>query len=102
MQLAEELNRPERNTLVVSFVDLEQYNQQLSTTIQEEFYRYGILIFMKIRLDSLEATQRAPRDARRGSREERSPLLPLQARPDSSGDSGVQRKLNVRENDSVQ
>ncbi|XP_062903620.1 DNA replication licensing factor MCM6-like [Mobula hypostoma] len=36
---AEELIRPERNTLVVSFVDLEQYNQQLATTIQEEFYR---------------------------------------------------------------
>ena len=45
LQLAEELIRPERNTLVVSFVDLEQFNQQLSTTIQEEFYRYGILIF---------------------------------------------------------
>ncbi|XP_008515151.1 DNA replication licensing factor MCM6 isoform X2 [Equus przewalskii] len=39
LQLAEELIRPERNTLVVSFVDLEQFNQQLSTTIQEEFYR---------------------------------------------------------------
>ena len=32
---------------------------------------------LKIRLDSLEATQRAPRDPRPGSREERSPLLPL-------------------------
>lgn len=36
---AEELIRPERNTLIVSFVDLEQFNQQLSTTVQEEFYR---------------------------------------------------------------
>ncbi|XP_032880573.1 DNA replication licensing factor MCM6 [Amblyraja radiata] len=36
---AEELIRPERNTLAVSFVDLELYNQQLATTIQEEFYR---------------------------------------------------------------
>lgn len=36
---AEELIRPERNTLIVSFADLEQFNQQLSTTIQEEFYR---------------------------------------------------------------
>nr|XP_009937044.1 PREDICTED: DNA replication licensing factor MCM6 [Opisthocomus hoazin] len=36
---AEELIRPERNTLTVSFADLEQFNQQLSTTIQEEFYR---------------------------------------------------------------
>lgn len=48
MQLAEELIRPERNTLVVSFVDLEQFNQQLSTTIQEEFYRYGVLIFFTL------------------------------------------------------
>ncbi|XP_067843318.1 DNA replication licensing factor MCM6-like isoform X2 [Heptranchias perlo] len=36
---AEELIRPERNTLAVSFADLEQYNQQLATTVQEEFYR---------------------------------------------------------------
>ncbi|NP_989393.1 zygotic DNA replication licensing factor mcm6 [Xenopus tropicalis] len=36
---AEELIRPERNTLLVSFIDLEQFNQQLATTIQEEFYR---------------------------------------------------------------
>nr|XP_060632026.1 DNA replication licensing factor MCM6 [Anolis sagrei ordinatus] len=36
---AEELIRPERNTLIVSFQDLEQANQQLATTIQEEFYR---------------------------------------------------------------
>ncbi|XP_067891141.1 DNA replication licensing factor MCM6-like [Heterodontus francisci] len=36
---AEELIRPERNTLAISFVDLEQYNQQLATTVQEEFYR---------------------------------------------------------------
>ncbi|KAM4698231.1 DNA replication licensing factor MCM6 [Rhinophrynus dorsalis] len=36
---AEELIRPERNTLLVSFLDLEQFNQQLATTIQEEFYR---------------------------------------------------------------
>lgn len=48
LQLAEELIRPERNTLVVSFVDLEQFNQQLSTTIQEEFYRYVILIFFTL------------------------------------------------------
>ena len=32
-------------------------------------------------MDSLEATQWAPRDPRRGSRGERSPLLPLEARP---------------------
>uniref|UniRef100_A0AAY4AK41 DNA replication licensing factor MCM6 n=1 Tax=Denticeps clupeoides TaxID=299321 RepID=A0AAY4AK41_9TELE len=36
---AEELIRPERNTLLVSFSDLEAFNQELATTIQEEFYR---------------------------------------------------------------
>jgi len=37
---AEELIRPERNTLLVSFSDLERFNQELATTIQEEYYRY--------------------------------------------------------------
>jgi len=37
---AQELIRPERNTLLVSFEDIERYNQQLSTTILEEYYRY--------------------------------------------------------------
>ena len=41
------------------------------------------------RLDSLEASQRAPRDPRRGSREERSPWLPLETRPDSPGEPGL-------------
>lgn len=36
---AEELIRPERNTLLVSFTDLEHFNQELATTIQEEYYR---------------------------------------------------------------
>nr|XP_039262507.1 DNA replication licensing factor MCM6-like [Styela clava] len=36
---AEALMRPERNTLTVSFTDIEIYNQQLATTIQEEYYR---------------------------------------------------------------
>ncbi|XP_051943449.1 DNA replication licensing factor MCM6 [Hippocampus zosterae] len=36
---AEELIRPERNTLLVSFIDLEVFNQELATTIQEEYYR---------------------------------------------------------------
>ncbi|KAF6718435.1 Zygotic DNA replication licensing factor mcm6-A [Oryzias melastigma] len=35
----EELIRPERNTLLVSFGDLEGFNQELATTIQEEYYR---------------------------------------------------------------
>ena len=37
---AQELIRPERNTLSVSFEDVEKYNQQLATTILEEYYRY--------------------------------------------------------------
>ncbi|XP_020903772.1 zygotic DNA replication licensing factor mcm6 isoform X2 [Exaiptasia diaphana] len=36
---AQELIRPERNTLVVSYSDLETFNAQLSTIIQEEYYR---------------------------------------------------------------
>ncbi|XP_041102563.1 MCM6 minichromosome maintenance deficient 6, like [Polyodon spathula] len=36
---AEELIRPERNTLTVNFTNIEHYNQQLGTTIQEEYYR---------------------------------------------------------------
>lgn len=39
VQEAEELIRPERNTLLVSFTDLESFNQELATTIQEEYYR---------------------------------------------------------------
>lgn len=38
---AEELIRPERNTLLVSFTDLEGFNQELATTIQEEYYRWN-------------------------------------------------------------
>ena len=38
-QGVEELIRPERNTLTVSFEYIQQYNQQLATTIQEEYYR---------------------------------------------------------------
>ena len=34
-----DLIRPERNTLTVSFEDIQTYNQQLATTIQEEYYR---------------------------------------------------------------
>uniref|UniRef100_A0A8C9LG53 DNA replication licensing factor MCM6 n=1 Tax=Pavo cristatus TaxID=9049 RepID=A0A8C9LG53_PAVCR len=43
---AEELIRPERNTLTVSFVDLEQFNQQLSTT---EFNLELISVLHRIR-----------------------------------------------------
>ena len=34
-----ELIRPERNTLTVSFPDIETHNQHLATTIVEEYYR---------------------------------------------------------------
>ena len=34
-----ELIRPERNTLVVSFADVEKYNHQLANTILQEYYR---------------------------------------------------------------
>ena len=43
---------------------------------------------MKRRLDSLEATQGAPRDPRRDSRGEWSPWLPLETRLDSPGEPG--------------
>lgn len=43
---AEELIRPERNTLLVSFTDLEGFNQELATTIQEEYYRWEMLCFI--------------------------------------------------------
>lgn len=36
----QELIRPERNTLTVSYQDVESYNAQLSTIIQEEYYRW--------------------------------------------------------------
>ncbi|XP_046331406.2 zygotic DNA replication licensing factor mcm6-like [Haliotis rufescens] len=35
----QELIRPERNTLTVNFEDVERYNQQLATTVLEEYYR---------------------------------------------------------------
>lgn len=37
---AAELESPERSTLEVSFDDIERYNQVLSTTIIEEYYRF--------------------------------------------------------------
>ena len=45
---------------------------------------------LKRRLDSLEATQWAPRDPCRNSRGEWSPLLPLETRPDSPREPGMQ------------
>ena len=39
---AESLIHLERNTLTVSFTDIELYNQQLATSIQEEYYRCDV------------------------------------------------------------
>ena len=39
LEPAKELVKPERNTLQVSFEDIQRFNQSLATTIQEEFYR---------------------------------------------------------------
>ena len=39
-----ELVRAERNTLTVSFEDVERYNQQLAVTILEEYYRFVLNI----------------------------------------------------------
>ncbi|EEC07094.1 Mcm2/3, putative, partial [Ixodes scapularis] len=36
---AKNLVKPERNTLEVSFADIERFNQNLATVIQEEYYR---------------------------------------------------------------
>ncbi|KAG0422863.1 hypothetical protein HPB47_001339 [Ixodes persulcatus] len=36
---AKNLIKPERNTLEVSFADIERFNQNLATVIQEEYYR---------------------------------------------------------------
>ena len=45
---------------------------------------------LKRRLESLEATQWAPRDTRLDSRGERTPLLLLEARSDPPGETGMQ------------
>ena len=50
----------------------------------------GPLSKLKRRLDSLEAAQGAPRDPRRDSRGERTPWLPLETRPDSQEEPGMQ------------
>ena len=52
---ATELTRPERNTLTVSFEDVEKYNQQLATTVLQEYYRYVVCIWLNngFQIDSL-------------------------------------------------
>ena len=57
----------------------------------------GPLSKRKRRLDSLEAAQRVPRDPRRVSRGERSAWLPLETRPDSPGEPGMQPRSSTRD-----
>ena len=45
---------------------------------------------------ALEAAQGAPRDPRRDSRGERSPWLPLETRPDSPGEPGMQPRTHQK------
>jgi len=54
---AQELIRPERNTLLVSFEDVERYNQQLATIVLEEYYRCVVLFlvlceYLKFQIES--------------------------------------------------
>jgi len=44
---AQELIRPERNTLRVSFEDVERHNQQLATTVLEEYYRCCLCLWSR-------------------------------------------------------
>ncbi|GIY12429.1 DNA replication licensing factor MCM6 [Caerostris extrusa] len=39
LQFVKDLSNPERNTLHVSFEDVNRFNQRLATTIKEEYYR---------------------------------------------------------------
>jgi len=39
LQEAQDLVRPEKNTLCISFADVEKYKSELATIIQEEYYR---------------------------------------------------------------
>jgi len=40
LEKAKELVRPERNTLQVSYIDVEKHNSHLAVTITSEYYRY--------------------------------------------------------------
>ncbi|XP_071550346.1 zygotic DNA replication licensing factor mcm6-B [Panulirus ornatus] len=46
---ARDLVKPERNTLEVSFVDIDKYNQNLATTIVEEYYRVYMFLCRAVR-----------------------------------------------------
>lgn len=53
-ELAQKL---ERNSLEVSFEDVEKYNQNLATTIIEEYYRYVYLGILHSNVLIIENTQ---------------------------------------------
>ena len=42
LEKAKELVKPERNTLQVSYQDVEKYNSNLAVTIISEYYRYAL------------------------------------------------------------
>ncbi|KAF0299152.1 Zygotic DNA replication licensing factor mcm6-A [Amphibalanus amphitrite] len=50
LEAAKELVKPERNTLQVSFEDIQRFNQSLATTIQEEFYRVHPFLCRAVRI----------------------------------------------------
>ncbi|XP_071505801.1 zygotic DNA replication licensing factor mcm6-like [Diadema antillarum] len=56
----QELIRPERNTLTVSFEDIQAHNQQLATTIQEEYYRVYSHLCRAVRNFARDHTQVPP------------------------------------------
>ena len=56
---------------------------------------YPVLLPLSLISDTLEAAQGAPRDPRRDSRGERSPWLPLETRPDSPGEPGMQPRKSI-------
>ncbi|XP_041460150.1 zygotic DNA replication licensing factor mcm6-B-like [Lytechinus variegatus] len=56
----QDLIRPERNTLAVSYEDIQEYNQQLATTIQEEYYRVYSHLCRAVRNFARDHTQVPP------------------------------------------
>lgn len=42
LEKAKELVKPERNTLQVSYQDVEKYNSNLAVTIIAEYYRFDL------------------------------------------------------------
>lgn len=59
---AESLINLERNTLTVSFTDIELYNQQLATSIQEEYYRFYPFLCQAVRSYAHDHFQGIPRN----------------------------------------